>query len=413
MANTHPSGTRHRWDAFDHLRGLAAVAVVILHGAYAYSRNPLDGLIWPIPLDAPNRLADLIFWAAEGCVMPIFFLMSGFFLAQSLLRHPPFGVLGGRTRRLLIPMATIGFPILAADLAIWGLGLVATGRLALRDYLEVDYPAAISDDLFGPAHLWYIEYLLLMIAIVCLAAGLRRNFSPRKSDANSKLPPPDSRFPILAIGFLIGLIVLILIWKPAIVVGFQHGWLPAVPKFLHGFLFLLLGMLLFHSEQALIALRRWAPLLMAAAAGALALLLPRVHAVLESGIADGSDIPLGLLLAVYAILATGGAVGGCLRWLDRPRPALAALGAASFWIYIVHHPLIGLAQLGLRPAPLPAGVKFLLVTTGTLAVCLASYQVLVRGSLWEQFLKGRWRRPAQPTPDGTTPAKVPTAHQAA
>ena len=444
MTQESTKTSRQRWDAFDHLRGMAAVAVVVLHGAYAYSFQPLVGLIWPVPLDEPNRIADGLFWATEGCVMPLFFLMSGFFLAQSLSRSLPGHVLRGRTRRLFVPMATIGIPILIVDLCVWGLGLVAMGQISLRDYLKVDYPAEIRADLFGPAHLWYLEYLWVMCAGVCATAWAWNRIGRASKDDHPPTVPVQERisFPslkfcqklklglcatgsanalgsrwihprtgrasgtqkfnideVLALGLIAGLIWLVLAIEPAIVVGFQHGWLPAFPKLFHGFMFLLMGMLLHPSSRLREGLRSFAPLLLAGALAAFCVMLPRVHAVLQAGDGTRFNAETGAILAAYALLATAGIVGGCLRWLDRPRPTLAALGAASFWLYIVHHPILGLAHLGLRPAPLPAGMKFLIATGGTLAICLVSYRYLVRDRLAGQLLNGMISRPVRPVAD--------------
>ena len=407
MTPTATKTPQQRWEAFDHLRGMAAVAVVVLHGAYAYSFQPLVGLIWPVPLDEPNRIADGLFWATEGCVMPLFFLMSGFFLAQSMGKSLPGNVLRGRTRRLFIPMATIGVPILIVDLCVWGLGLVAMGQISLRDYLYVDYPAEIRADLFGPAHLWYIEYLWVMCAGVCAAAWawhrLRRTDADRRVTVAIHEPISPA---LVGLGLIAGLVWLVLAMEPAIVVGFQHGWLPAFPKLFHGLLFLLMGMLLHHSRRLRDGLRRFAPLLLAGAFAAFCVMLPRVHAILRAGDGTQFNATTGAILAAYALLATAGIVGGCLRWLDRPRPSLAALGAASFWLYIVHHPILGLAHLGLRPAPLPAGMKFLIATGGTLAICLVSYRYFVRDRLAGRLLNGEWPRRTRPVAGGLSDVPI-------
>src|SRR5690606_7897309 len=123
----NPAEPPERLHGFDAVRGLAAVAVVALHAAYPYIVAPMPGLVWTVPVDDPSWLCDTVFWWIEGCVMPLFFTLSGYFLARSIARQSAREFLAGRTRRLLLPMATIGLAVLTLDLQVWAYGLISTG----------------------------------------------------------------------------------------------------------------------------------------------------------------------------------------------------------------------------------------------------------------------------------------------
>jgi peptidoglycan/LPS O-acetylase OafA/YrhL len=85
-----------------------------------------------------------------------------------------------------------------------------------------------------------------------------------------------------------------------------------------------------------------------------------------------------------------------------PRP-VAFTAEASFWMYLVHHPLVGLTQLAMLQSFIPPLAKFALSLSVGIGLSLASYAVLVRGTWIGQLLNGRGlsRRQIQP------PAEVP------
>lgn len=377
-----------RQHGFDAVRGLAAVAVVALHVAYPYIFFPMPGLVWVVPVDEPNRLADAVFWWIEGSVMPLFFTLSGYFLARSLARQTPRGVLAGRSRRLLLPMATIGFGVLTVDLHVWAFGLISTGRATFREYLRMKYPPEIQANLWGPAHLWYVEYLWLLCLLVCAAVWLGQ-FIRNRTTAEL---PRTARPIFIAVGFaaLVGATVLVLSRSPAIVLGFQHGWLPDPAKFFHSAIFLTFGILFALSGRITEWTRSAAPLSLLAAGGIFVALLPRIHETLDAGRADQFDPVLGLLLALFAMTATLGHIGAGLRWLDRPNPLLARLAAVSFWVYLVHHPVLGALQILARPLPLPPVVKFVVIFAATMGICLVTYRRLVEGRAAQRLLDGEW-----------------------
>jgi len=406
---------RERLYGFDAVRGLAAIAVVALHAAYPYILAPMPGLIWPVPLDEPSRLADACFWWIEGFVMPLFFTISGYFLARSLVKQRPGTVAAGRSRRLVVSFWTVGIVILAVDLLVWTGGFALTGQSTWNDFRRMKFGPAVDDHLWGPAHLWYLEYLWVLCAGTCLALATWRGFlrqvgpvilfSPRLTRIWRAVDNPGFLTCLLATA---AAVFLILGHHPEIVLGFQHHFIvPSWPKLVHGGFFLLLGVALFRSPDAIEFVRRTAPFTLAAAVVAFAFILPRVQPSLATP-SGKFDPALGSLLAVFAMTAVLGHLGAGLRWFNQPSPPLERLAAASFWIYVAHHPTCGLLQLALRPAPLPPEAKFGVVTVVTLGVCLFTYNRFVAGGPIERMLDGEWPWKAFRRPETTVPAPTPS-----
>ena len=88
-----------------------------------------------------------------------------------------------------------------------------------------------------------------------------------------------------------------------------------------------------------------------------------------------------------------------MRFIDDDQPLVRYISDASYWIYIVHLPVVMAAQvLGYRLRA-PAPLKFCLVTMGSFLILIASYHVLVRHSWLGAWLNGRkvpWRKAAPP-----------------
>jgi len=119
------------------------------------------------------------------------------------------------------------------------------------------------------------------------------------------------------------------------------------------------------------------------------LLLPAAALLFAAGIATMNDRTLATVLQpAYAWTMSLGLIGLCSRLFPHPRPAVSWLADASYWLYLVHVPLVIMAQVIVRPWPLPAGVKFIVVVATVTPLLLASYRWCVRYTAIGRMLNG-------------------------
>ena len=76
------------------------------------------------------------------------------------------------------------------------------------------------------------------------------------------------------------------------------------------------------------------------------------------------------------------------RWLDVRNRTLRWLADASYWVYLVHLPLLFAIQYRLLDLPLHWTAKFAIAVLVTSAASLASYQLLVRHTMVGTLLNG-------------------------
>ena len=76
------------------------------------------------------------------------------------------------------------------------------------------------------------------------------------------------------------------------------------------------------------------------------------------------------------------------RWLDAPHGFLRYIADASYWVYLVHLPLIFAIQIPLMDVNLHWIVKLSISVCATLIIAFLSYHLFVRGRLLGKFLNG-------------------------
>jgi fucose 4-O-acetylase-like acetyltransferase len=96
-----------------------------------------------------------------------------------------------------------------------------------------------------------------------------------------------------------------------------------------------------------------------------------------------------LLQVLYAWLMTFGLLGLFESLLAKDRPWVRYMSDSSYWLYLVHLPLIILGQALLLRTDLPPLAKFILLTVTTTAALLVSYQFAVRYTPIGAMLNGR------------------------
>lgn len=315
--------------------------------------------------------------------MPLFFFLSGFFTLGLLQRMTLPEFVHHRYRRVLLPLLFSIVVILPLDFYVWGVGLVLDGRASWRKLQSLKFNEEISQDLWGLSHLWYLQYLFLFSLL--LAGGwLLWNRVTRNSTDRTRLTLvriATAILPIASVG--------VLLLEPEVVIGFQHSWFPVPAKFVYCSLFFGGGVVLCSSPRWIEKLKR-ASIPMLVVSVPLAVVMIRLtHDWFRVGFEANTGRLYAATTAAFAWLTLSGLCGVFLK-ITRPLPAsIRNLSAASFWIYLFHHPIVGLLQTLLAQTSLPAIVKFGIVTSTTMAICLVSYRVCVQNTWVGRLLTGR------------------------
>jgi len=344
----------------DALRCFAALGVVLLHSCVPYLRYPMPGLTWSV-MDTPNTAIDFLFWSIELFIMPLFLVLAGFFAWQTLQRRGPNSLIRGRARRLLIPLLFGAVVILPLDLYCWVGSWVAEGIISpvkLKS-LKLDHP--IGQNLWGLSHLWFLQYLFLYVAcLATFAVAVKRYPWIKEFQPSLKT----------SLGLTVVAATLILCVEPQVVWGFQHSFLPVPSKWLYSGIFFTLGLMLAIHDPKLTWVKSYASRLAAPALITCLIALP------------GS-----------ALLTTLSLIGLSLKLIPAVPNSVRYLAAASFWIYIVHHPILGLTHLDLKlllPQVSPV-IKMTLSFATACCLSLLTYEAVVRTTRFGKLLGFQWK----------------------
>ncbi len=383
-----------RYYGLDALRGGMMMLGVVLHAAELYLAAPPPHV--PLPVDRNNSLLfDLLFHLIHQFRMPTFFVLAGFFAALLMEKRGLWGTLKNRAARVLAPLSAALVTVLPVTLVL-GLDFVLAAKYGVHDWLpdrrlleRLDRELAAAGHPTGtpPAlHLWFLLYLLYFYLLLPLCAWLARLAQGHREALSAALGSP-------AMVLALGLYAALTLWPyrgAQVLEGFLF-FKPHPPSLLYYGSFFVIGYLLrglpalFEAAARLVwgygalatvlfALALWASYLEYASGGA-----PSAGVHLAACLANG--------LATWAMVYFF--IGCALRYFDRDATWILYASQSSYWVFLVHMPLVLLAGWWLMPYDLPAIVKFSLVVAFVSAVCLVSYHTLVQRSWMSVFLNGK------------------------
>ena len=108
----------------------------------------------------------------------------------------------------------------------------------------------------------------------------------------------------------------------------------------------------------------------------------------------GTSAGVSALVQVsYAWLMSAGCMGLFQRFLSRPRGWIRYLSDSSYWLYLVHLPMLFWLQGMTRSWPVSPFLKFVAVCVVATVLLLISYEALVRHTWLGALLNGRRTRP--------------------
>jgi glucans biosynthesis protein C len=370
-----PSVRIHSMDA---LRASTMLLLVPVHAAALLSQNGHRGA-W----------AMAVYWLVHVFRLPLFFTMSGFFLALLLGRKGLRETVRNRTIRIVAPLA-LGLLTLAP------LTVLAASETGTVLFVGQGVPAG-SPFTFEPSFLWFLWYLLIIdcaaVTLFLLAPGLLSGMGRR---VRALLRRPLAGIAVLALP------TALVLWpEPTwIAAPAVNTFVPEVPVLLYYSLFFGLGATLsIHRElvaSTSTAAWRWTAIAVAATIPAACLFTLHNSALGSRPGVHAAGIFIYAIATWSSLLAL---IGLATRYMPRQRPAIRYMADASYWIYLSHMPAVVLLVALLGTTTLGTAPQFVLVTAGALAASLLTYPVLVRYTVVGRLLNGRRsRRQRRPIP---------------
>lgn len=398
---TTPSSARtDRLHGLDALRGAALLLGVVLHAAMSYAPVPM----WVVMDSQTSPVAGALFFAIHVFRMTAFFLIAGLFAHMMLGRRGVWGFVRDRLMRIGGPLAVFWMPVLTAIIAvlIWVAVINNGGTMP-----EGPPPPPMTVHNVPLTHLWFLWVLLIFYAALLVV---------RAPFALLDRGGAWSRVVDRLTGILVSPLAPVILAAPLAVALYQTpNWLPffGIPTPDHGLIpnpaaltafgvAFGLGALLNRRRDLLTRIERlWVPFtLMALAAGTAAFILSGGATPSMTPVAD----PLNKagMAALYAFAAYSGALAAmalALRFASGVSGVRRYLADASYWIYIVHLPLLMVGQVLLLGMDWPWFVKLTVLIGTVTAISLVTYELLIRHSFMGRWLNGRrvpWRRQAEP-----------------
>ncbi|MBL8868927.1 MAG: acyltransferase family protein [Planctomycetaceae bacterium] len=381
--------TSDRLHYLDNLRAIAMLLGVFLHAALAYC-EPARA-IW-LATDAQGSVAiDSAIWFIHLFRMSLFFLLSGYFGKLLWTRRGTWAYLKSRLLRIALPFVLF-YPFL------WGAMMVVF--IFALSYLK--QPEGImgliaegikngddggDQERFTAMHLWFLYYLMMFVLVSLLFVRLRLSWLNRAL---------NEWYGIVGVcGVLIGAA-----WMADSPLPAPESFIPVLWPFLFYGTFYWLGWQLFGNEHRIAAIEKFAPLIF----GICVLLyvpyyrfLP--HLDIAMVLKRGLPLPveqrsvLAVLTGILALGLTFSSLALGKRYLNGNRPTMRFLADASYWIYLVHLPLVIGLQTALIPLQISIYLKLTVVILVTLFFSMLSYVVLVRYTPIGWMLHGKRKFP--------------------
>ena len=389
----------------ERLHGLDALraGALLLGGVLPASLSFFPDQMWIVADDSRSIGAAWLFFAIHLFRMTAFFLIAGLFAHMMLARKGWLGFAKDRVIRIAGPLVAFWFPIMGGIVAalVWNAqvnGLITPGAppppTPTYDWTNVPL-----------THLWFL-YVLMVFYVATLI--LRLPFATL--DRGGAWGRIVDRVTDLLTGpwtpFILAAPLAYALWlDPKWIAYFlvptpDTGLVPNTAALVGFGLAFGFGFLLDRRRDLLDRIAAWSPLFLitAAAAGVVAYglaggpsFMPMVEPTQEKAVAAGVAA-----LAVYS--SAFAAMGLSLKFLSGRSAIRRYLADASYWIYILHLPLVMLAQVWVQDWPGPWWLKLGGVSLGVLGVCLVSYELTVRHGFMGRWLNGRripWKRTAQ------------------
>jgi peptidoglycan/LPS O-acetylase OafA/YrhL len=396
MSGQPAVGISERLHALDLVRAGALLLGILFHAALPFLPGYDAWLVMDVQRSEP---ISWLTFTLHGFRMVTFFLLAGFFGRMMLHRRGTTGFIKDRAKRIFLPLVVFWFPILIA----FGLAVGFAGYMGAVPVLDEPPPLpSVSIDAIPLTHLWFLWVLTLLYAITLLLRGLIAAIdrSDRFRSAAGRVLDEVMRFPF-ALPVVLAVPVGFLLQRHQ---GWPEWWglptpdvglVPNAPAFISFALAFWIGWLAHRAKDGFLPLAWLWALYVPVAVVLTAVCLTMVKGPDAAPLDQNHALIFASLYGLLVWLWSFGLIGAALRFIRRESPKIRYMADASYWLYIIHLPILVAAEAVVAKWAIPAELKLVLVVGVSVAIMLASYHWLVRATWIGAWLNGR-RYPRKP-----------------
>jgi len=382
--NNQTNNKQERIYALDTLRATMMLLGILLHAGITYGTGNYQEF-WPIKNAVTSLVFDIIVAIIHHFRMPVFFVTAGYFAALLFYKKGPGAMLLNRAKRILLPF--IAGVLVVYPLAYFSFDFSKAAIGGDPAPLSTAWKAVTAGAFlpFNVLHLWFLYFLVFYSFAGWLIAMIFQKNTRFTKQANSAFAFMLRRFwlRIICAGFLV---FLCFFWIGAPYLVTNNSWKINPPIFLTYFLFFQMGWVIFKTDT-LNALSKQ-PITQIAAATVLFFVLifipwPETNAALLMREAISALLCTLYVFGFFALF---------LKYFSKFSPRFTYFMEASYWVYIIHLPIIAFLPGLLSKWEANLFVKFIVCVSITVLICFVTYHFLVRNTLIGKFLNGKIHR---------------------
>jgi peptidoglycan/LPS O-acetylase OafA/YrhL len=383
-----------RLHSLDAVRAGALLLGVVFHAAFSFL--PGDQ-IWMIMDSQRSTAISGTAYILHMFRMTIFFLMAGYFGRMQTYRHDPIWFMKDRLKRIGAPLIIFWPIVMACFIGLGAWALITANGGTMPENPPAPPPITLAT--LPLTHLWFLYALLLLYTAMLSGRAL---FSLLRV----KEPLGTFSDKILNTLLRVGILPILIALPTAMAFAYQAGWHPffGIPAPEYGFVpnrisviayggAFTLGWLIQRDPKFLLQATELWPIYLMGALGVTGYCLSVIELRFSyiQPLPENAKYLYPLAYALGIWLWTFGLIGLCMKVWSKENHIRRYIADASYWIYLIHIPIVIALQIWVSQWTWPAEIKYAFILAVSIPLMLITYEVFVRYTFIGSLINGQKR----------------------
>jgi peptidoglycan/LPS O-acetylase OafA/YrhL len=391
-----PGANTARLDYLDATRAFALVLGIVFHASLSFLPIFMG---WAVQDVSTSPLVTSFMTVSHAFRMELFFLLAGFLSHLTFHRKGAGEFVRSRLLRIGVPFVVGWFLLRPLVISGW-----IMGSASLRGDVDVGAGlwggvqslATLPAGIFAGSHLWFLYYLALVTALV-LAGRAVLTVSASGKDALGRWADTVVAWLADAPASLV-----ILAMPTTAALWFMSSWsmdtpdrslVPHFPALAIYGGFFVFGWMLNRQPELICRFARLTPARWISAVLGIAAILMLGEIERDPGhpqyVAAHAAYAFSYALTMWSLVFL--TIGLFQRYCSRPNAFVRYVADSSYWMYLIHLPLVVWWQVAVAELPFHWAPKLAFVSAATIGLSLLTYDLFVRSTFLGWVLNGRRR----------------------